>query len=210
MNVCFVYEPLSISQLINPSVGFYFCQPLLDSGRQLISSNIVPLQPPSFYQQRRIRPCLINEFQNSSTPFCAQQGIMLGPNQIIIVPIQAVIETLQYVSPTGINNITPSPFIPQVTSAAMGNIGTAISRTKLIASVAVGVVLLIISMLIIIAVLILIQVTRKKYEFPEKHDSKDISNSERCKLASINPPSPPTTTITMHHPYHEFELYRLV
>ena len=165
----------------SPPSGFYFCQPLLDSGRQLIPSNVVPLQLPSFYQQRSIRPCLINEFQNSSTPFCAQPGIMLDP---IIVPTQAVIETLQYISPTSIM-ITPSPMIVQVTPAAIECNATALNRTGLIAGVLIGVVLiLIISILINVAVLILIKIKRKKYynsKFPRTYNSRYISSSERGK-----------------------------
>ena len=170
----------------SPPNGFYFCQPLLSSGRQLIPSNVVPLQPQSFYQQRRIRPCLISEFQNSSSPFCAQPGIMLGPNQMIF-PTQTVTETVQYISPTGVM-ITPTPMIVQATPAACN--ATASNRTGLIAGVLVGVVLiLILFILIIVAVLILIQIKRKKYynsKFPKSYNSRIISNSERCKSEHNN------------------------
>lgn len=82
----------------SPPGGFYFCQPLLlTSSTPLIRSNVVPLQPPSFYQDRGIRPCRGSEFQNTTSPFCAQQGVTLGPDQIID-PAPTIIETVQTIS----------------------------------------------------------------------------------------------------------------
>ena len=85
----------------SPPGGFYFCQPLLlvSSSTRLIRSNIVPLQPPSFYQDRGIRSCLANEFQNTTTPFCAQEGVALGPDQMIN-PAPTVVETVQIINAT--------------------------------------------------------------------------------------------------------------
>ena len=86
-------------QVTSPPGGFYYCQPLLTSSTQLIRSNIVPLQPQSFYQDRGIRPCLVDEFQNSTTPFCAQLGVTLGPDQIIEpAPTIMIIETVQTIN----------------------------------------------------------------------------------------------------------------
>lgn len=83
----------------SPPGGFYFCQPLLlvSSSTRLIRSNVVPLQPPSFYQDRGIRSCLANEFQNTTTPFCAQEGVALGPDQTIN-PAPTVVETVQVIN----------------------------------------------------------------------------------------------------------------
>ena len=81
----------------SPPGGYYYCQPLLTSSTQLIRSNVVPLQPQSFYQDRGISPCLVNEFQNSTIPFCAQEGVTLGPNQII-EPAPTVIEEIQTIN----------------------------------------------------------------------------------------------------------------
>ena len=63
----------------------------------LIRSNIVPLQPPSFYQDRGIRPCQVGEFQNTTSRFCAQQGVTLGPDQTIN-PASTVVETVQTIN----------------------------------------------------------------------------------------------------------------
>ena len=82
----------------SPPGGFYFCQPLLlVSSTPLIRSNVVPLQPPNFYQDRGIRSCLANEFQNTTTPFCAQEGVALGPDQMIN-PAPTVVGTVQVIN----------------------------------------------------------------------------------------------------------------
>ena len=81
----------------NPPGGFYFCQPLLLSSTPLIRSNDVLLQPPNFYLDRGIRPCLVDEFQNTTSPFCAQQGVTLSPDQTIN-PAPTVIETVQTIN----------------------------------------------------------------------------------------------------------------
>lgn len=116
----------------SPPGGFYFCQPLLlVSSTRLIRSNVVPLQPPSFYQDRGIRSCLANEFQNTTTPFCAQQGVALGPDQTIN-PAPTVVETVQTIDASLGIKPTQSELLviektpmPSNTLSGSGGIGTA-------------------------------------------------------------------------------------
>ena len=171
----------------SPPIGFYFCQPLLSSGRQLLRSNVVPLQPPFFFLERNIRPCLINEFQNCSRPFCAIPGVNIGPNQII-APAPTVIGTVQYItrSPTAINIMTPTALLElQQTPVARNDVTPDNINAGLIAGVVVsGIVVFIVTIIVIVVIVVLCQVWQKKInsKFPKTYNSRRISNGDRCKF----------------------------
>jgi hypothetical protein len=114
----------------SPPGGFYFCQPLLlVSSTPLVRSNVVPLQPPSFYQDRGIRTCQADEFQNTTTPFCTEEGVTLGPDQTI-TPAPTVIETVQIINASLDIKPTQSGVLvvektPVPSSTVSGGVGTA-------------------------------------------------------------------------------------
>ena len=157
----------------SPPIGFYFCQPLLTSGRQLLRSNVVPLQPPSFFLEHNIRPCLINEFQNCSRPFCAIPGVNIGPNQII-APAPTVIGTVQYnITPTAINIMTPTALLElQQTPVASNDVTPGDNvNAGLIAGIVVSG--------IVVFVLAIIAVYRKSQIFPVKNISRNKFSYKR-------------------------------
>jgi hypothetical protein len=71
----------------------------------------------------------VDEFQNTTTPFCAQEGVTLGPDQTI-APAPTVIETVQTINASLDIKPTQSGILvvektPVPSSTVSGGVGTA-------------------------------------------------------------------------------------
>lgn len=167
--------------MASPPIGYYFCLPRLTSGRQLINSNIVPLQPEIIYQQDNTRPCLPTEFQNTSRPSCAVPGVTVDPSQILMPVAPTVIDTLQFIRPTAVDLVTPTALleVQQTPVAAREPAQDNNLTIGLIVGVTVGTVVLviIIALTVILGIVILCQ-GRRNNKISGTEDSKRISISK--------------------------------
>jgi hypothetical protein len=163
--------------MFSPPVGYYFCLPRLASGRPLRRSNIVPLQPQSFYQQTNTRPCLPDEFQNTSIPSCAVPGVTIDPSQIL-APFPTIIDSLQIVTPTAVGLATPTALleVQQTPAAASTEAASDKINARLIVGVTIGSVVFIMLVLIVIVGVVVVLQARKNNK--EEFDNKRISISK--------------------------------
>ena len=87
----------------------------------------------------------MDEFQNNSVPFCALEGVPLGPDQIITPAPANDTDDIRFITPTALNQVTPTPSaLNQVTStpAVQANINDG-KKAGLIAGVLVAAVIII-------------------------------------------------------------------
>ena len=112
----------------------------------------------------------MNEFQNISVPFCALEGVPLGPDQIITPAPANDTDDIQFITPTALNQANIND----------GN------NTGLIAGVVIAAII-IIAMAIVAAVgfIVFYLIWKKKHnsKFPRTFNSRRVSNEQtRCKL----------------------------
>ena len=112
----------------------------------------------------------MDEFQNISVPFCALEGVPLGPDQIITPAPANDTDDIQFITPTALNQ---------------ANINDG-DNAGLIGGVVVAAII-IIAMAIVAAVgfVIFYLIWKKKHnsKFPRTFNSRRVSNEQtRCKL----------------------------
>ena len=165
--------------MASPPIGYYICLPRLTSGRRLINSNIVPLQPQSIYQLSNTRPCLPDEFQNTSIPSCAVPGATIDPSQIL-APVPTIIDTLQFITPTAVDLVTPTALL-EVQQTPVATATEAVPdnfNARLIAGVTVGSIAFVIVALIVVLGIVIACQARKNKTIPVTFDNKGISLSK--------------------------------
>lgn len=167
--------------MASPLIGYYICLPRLTSGRRLINSNIVPLQPQSIYQLSNTRPCLPDEFQNTSIPSCAVPGATIDPSQIL-APVPTIIDTLQFITPTAVDLVTPTALLEvQQTPVAAATAAVPDNfNARLIAGVTVGsIAFVIVALIAILGIVIACQARKNRSKrIPVTFDNKRISLSK--------------------------------
>ena len=135
----------------------------------------------------------MNEFQNSSVPFCVLQGVALGPNQII-APALTNINNVQYIAPTAVDPVTPTALLTLVVQPTPVMQANNITNDEspdngnagLIAGVVIGVVVVVaIAIIVIVGMVVFYQIWKKKNDskFPRTFNSRRILNEERCKCS---------------------------
>ena len=118
----------------------------------------------------------MDEFQNVSVPFCALEGVPL--DQIITPAPGNDTDDIQYITPTALNQVTPTP-------AVQANINDG-NNAGLIGGVVVAAII-IIAMAIVAAVgfIVFYLIWKKKHnsKFPRTFNSRRVSNEQtRCKV----------------------------
>lgn len=131
----------------------------------------------------------MNEFQNSSEPFCVLQGVPLGPNQVI-APAPANINDVdvQFITPTVVNIVTPTALltlVPQATPAVVQANVENVNNAGLVAGVVIAVIgIIAIALVAIIGLVVFFMIWKKKNDskFPRTVNSRYISEEQRCKF----------------------------
>ena len=139
----------------------------------------------------------MNEFQNSSVPFCAVQGVALGPNQIIAPALASI--NVQNITPTAMNPVTPTApltLVPQPTPIVLPNINDVTpdngNNGGLIAGVVIAVVVIVaIAAVVIVGLVVFYLIWKKKNDskFPRTFNSRRLCNvnqQQRCKFVANN------------------------
>lgn len=120
----------------------------------------------------------MDEFQNSSVPFCALQGVPLGPDQTITPAPANNTDDIQYITPITVNPITPTP-------ALQANVNDG-NNAGLIAGVVIAAIVIVaLAIVATIGLVVLYLIWKKKNDskFPRTFNSRRLSNEQkRCKF----------------------------
>lgn len=120
----------------------------------------------------------MDEFQNVSVPFCALQGVQLGPDQIITPAPANDTDDIQYITPTALNQVTPTP-------AVQANINDG-SNAGLIAGVVIAAIIIVaMATVATVGFVVFYLIWKKKHnsKFPRTFNSRRLSNEQkRCKF----------------------------
>ena len=133
----------------------------------------------------------MDEFQNNSVPFCALEGVPLGPDQIeIITPAPANdTDDIRFITPTASNQVTPTPSaLNQVTPtpAVQASINDG-KKAGLIAGVLVAAVIVIAIIIATVGFVVFLDylIWKKKHDskFPRTFNSRRPSEEQTlCKF----------------------------